>query len=166
MDGPRDYPNKKVRKRKTDFHQFSSVQSLSHVWLFATPWTVAWQASLSITNSRSLIKLMSIELVMPSNHLILCCSLLPPSIFSNIRIFFNESVLGIRWPKYWEFQLQHQSFQWIFRTDFLLDWLVGSPCSPRDSVFSNITVQKHQFLGTQLSLRFNSVINTWLLEKP
>ena len=167
MDGPRDYPNKKVRKRKTDFHQFSSVQSLSHVWLFATPWTVAWQASLSITNSRSLIKLMSIESVMPSNHLIpLSPLLLPPSIFPRISVFKWVSS-SQQVAKVLEFQLQHQSFQWIFRTDFLLDWLVGSPCSPRDSqVFSNLTVQKHQFLGTQLSLRFNSVINTWLLEKP
>ena len=84
--------------------QFSSVQSLSCVWLFATPWTAAHQVSLSITNSRSLFKLMSIESVMPSNHLILCCPLLPlPSIFPSIRVFSNESVLLIRWPKYWSF---------------------------------------------------------------
>ena len=82
--------------------QFTSVQSLSHVQLFATPWTKARQAFLSITNSRSLLKLMSIESVMPPNHLILCCPfLLPPSIFSSIRVFSNESVLHIRWPKYW-----------------------------------------------------------------
>ena len=80
--------------------QFSSVQSLSHVQLFATPWTAALQASLSITNSQSLLKLMSIELVMPSNHLILCRPFLPPSIFPSIRVFSNESVLYIRWPKY------------------------------------------------------------------
>ena len=98
--------------------QFSSFQSLSHVRLFATPWTAACQASLSITNSRSLLKLMFIESVMPSNHLILCCPLLlPPSIFPSIRVFSNESVLQIRRPK--EFRLQHQSFQGIFRTDFL-----------------------------------------------
>ena len=89
----------------------SSVQSLSHVWLFATPWTAARQASLSITNSRSLPKLMSIEFVMTSNHLILCHPLLLPSIFPSIRVFSNESALRIRWPKYWEFQVQHQSFQ-------------------------------------------------------
>ena len=84
-----------------------------------TPWTAAHQASLSISNSWSLLKLMSIELVLPSNHLILCHPLLlPPSIFPIIRVFSNESVLRIRWPKYWEFQLQHQSFQWIFRTYF------------------------------------------------
>ena len=83
---------------------FSSVQSLSHVQLFATLWTAVHQASLSITNSQSLLKLMSIELVMPSNHLILCHPLLlPPSIFPSIRVFSNESVLHIRWPKYWNF---------------------------------------------------------------
>ena len=82
----------------------SSVQSLSCVRLFATPWTAACQASLSITNSQSLPKLMSIESVMPSNHLILCRPLLlPPSIFSSIRVFSSESVLCIRWPKYWSF---------------------------------------------------------------
>ena len=83
---------------------FSSVQSLSCVWLFVTPWTAARQASLSITNSWSLPKLMSIELVIPPNHLILCRPLLLlPSIFPNIRVFSNESALCIRWPKYWSF---------------------------------------------------------------
>ena len=82
----------------------SSVQSLSCVQLFATPWTAACQASLSITNSRSLLKLMSVESVMPSNHFILChLFLLPPSIFPSIRVFSNESALRIRWPKYWSF---------------------------------------------------------------
>ncbi|CAM9746762.1 unnamed protein product [Rangifer tarandus platyrhynchus] len=82
----------------------SSVQSLSCVQLFVTPWTAARQASLFITNSQSLLKLMSIESVMPSNHLILCHPLLPlPSIFPSIRVFSNESVLHIRWPKYWSF---------------------------------------------------------------
>ena len=84
--------------------EFSSVQSLSHVQLFVTPWTAARQASLSITNSRSLPKPMSIESVMPSNHLILCRPLfLLPSIFPSIRVFSNESVLHMRWPKYWSF---------------------------------------------------------------
>ena len=84
--------------------QFSSVQSLSCVQLFATLWTVAHQASLSITNFQSLLKLMSIELVMPSNHLSLCCPLsLLPSILPSIRVFSNQSVLHIRWPKYWRF---------------------------------------------------------------
>ena len=82
--------------------QFSSVQSLNHVRLFATPWTAAHQASLSITNSQSLLKFMSIESVMPSSHLILCCPLLLlPSVFPNIRVFSNESVLHIRWPVAW-----------------------------------------------------------------
>ena len=89
--------------------QSSSVQLLSHVRLSVTPWTAACQASLSITNSRSLLKLMSIMLVMPSNYLILChLLLLPPSIFTSIRVFSSESVLLIRWLNYW---LQHQSFQ-------------------------------------------------------
>ena len=83
---------------------FSSVQFLSRVWLFASPWTAACQASLSITNSHSLPKLISIELVMPSNHLILCCPLLLlPSIFPSVRVFSNESAFHIRWPKYWSF---------------------------------------------------------------
>ena len=86
-------------------HHFSSVQSLSHVRLFVTPWTAAHQASLSITNSQSPPKPMSIVSVMPSSHLILCCHplLLLPSIFPNIKVFSNESVLYIRWPKYWSF---------------------------------------------------------------
>ena len=84
--------------------ELSSVQSLSRVRLFANPWTAALQASPSITNSWRLLRLMSIESVMPSNHLILCCPLLlPPPIFPNIRVFSNESVLHIRWPKYWSF---------------------------------------------------------------
>ena len=88
----------------SDSVQFSSVQSLSRVQLFATPWTAAHQASLSITNSQSLLKVMSIESVMPSNHLIFCHPLLlPPSVFPSIRVFSNESALCIRWPKYWSF---------------------------------------------------------------
>ena len=98
----------------------NSVQLLSHVWLFATPWTAPHQASLSITSSQSLLKLLSIELVTPSNHLILCPSLLfPPSIFPSIRVFSNESILHHHVVKVLKFHLQHQSFQWIFRTDFL-----------------------------------------------
>ena len=87
----------------TEEPEFSSVQSLSRVWLFETPWTAARQASLSITNSRSLLRLISIELVMPSNHLILCHPLLLPSVFPSIRVFSSKSVLCIRWPKYWSF---------------------------------------------------------------
>ena len=86
------------------YSMFSSVQSLSNVWLYVTPWTAARQASLSITNSQTLLKLMSNKLVMPSNHLILCQPLLlPPSIFPSIRVFSNESLLCIRWPKFWSF---------------------------------------------------------------
>ena len=86
------------------YSTFSSVQSLSHIQLFVTPWTAACQVSLSVTNFQSLLKLMSIESVMPSNHLILCWSLLfPPSIIPSIRVFSNESVLHLRWPKYWSF---------------------------------------------------------------
>ena len=99
-------------------YQFSSVESLSHVRLFATPWTAAHQASLSITNSKSLLKLMFIESVMPPNHLICCCSLLLPSIFPSIGVFSNVSS-SHQVAKVLEFQLQHQSFQGIFRTDFL-----------------------------------------------
>ena len=92
------------RKNNTDLILSGSVQSLSHIWLFDTPWTAAYQASLSITNSGRLLKLMSIESVMPSNHLILCCPLLLSlSIVPSIRVFSNESALRIRWPKYWSF---------------------------------------------------------------
>ena len=99
---------------------WGSVQSISWVRLFAIPWTAAHQASLSVTNSQSLLKLMSIESVMPSNYLILCCPfILPPSIFPSIRIFSNESVLSHQVAKVLEIHLQHQSFQWIFSTDLL-----------------------------------------------
>ena len=98
--------------------EFSSVQLLSHVWLFATPWTVVRQASLSINNSQSLCKLMSIESVMPSNHLILCHPLLLlPSIFPSIRVFFQWVSFSHQVAKVLELQLQHLSFQWIFRID-------------------------------------------------
>ena len=102
-----------------------TVQSLSHVWLFATPWTAAHQASLSITNSWSLVKLMSIESVMPSNHLILFHPLLlPPSIFPSIRGFSNELVLHIRWPKYWSFSLSiSPSNEYSGLISFRIDWL-------------------------------------------
>ena len=108
--------------------QFSSVQWLSHVWLFATPWITARQASLSITNSWSSFKLMSIESVMPSSHLILCRPLLLlPSIPPSIRVFSNESTLRVRWPKYWSFSFsiipfkEHHSFQRLI--SFRMDWL-------------------------------------------
>ena len=105
--------------------QFSSVQSLSHVWLFVTPWIAARQASLSITNSKSLLKLMSIESVMPSNHLILCCPLLLlPPIPPSIRVFSNESTLGMRWPKYWSFNFSiSPSNEHPGLISFRMDWL-------------------------------------------
>ena len=105
--------------------QFSSVQSFGHVQLFATPWTAAHQASLSITNSRSLLKLMSIESVMPSNHLILCRPLLlPPSLFPSIRVFSNESVLRIRRPKDWSFSFSiSPSNKYSGLISFRMDWL-------------------------------------------
>src|SRR5574337_374846 len=103
----------------------SSVQLLSHVQLFATPWTAGHQASLSITNSQSLLKLMSIKSVMPSNHLILCCPLLLlPSIFLSIRVFSSESVLHIRWPEYWRFSFSispSNEYSWLI--SFRMDWL-------------------------------------------
>ena len=104
---------------------FSSVQSFSHVQLFATPWTAAHQASLSIINSQSLPKPMSTESVMPSNHLILCCPpLLPPSIFPSIRVFSNESALHIMWPKYWSFSLNTSpSNEYSGLISFRMDWL-------------------------------------------
>ena len=130
----------------------SSVQSLSGVWLFAYPWTAARQASLSITNSQSLLKLTSIESVMPSNHLICRPLLLPLSIFPSIKVFFNESVLSIRWSKYWRslsFSPSMNIQDWLplgctAWISLLSKWLSG--------VSSNTTAQKHQFFGLQLSL--------------
>ena len=143
------------------------VQLLTLVWL-ATPWTAARQASLSITNSQSPPKPMSIESVMPSNHLILCHPLLlPPSIFPSIRLFSNESVIPIRWPKYWNFSFNiSPSNERQGLISFRMDWLDLLPAKGLSRVFSNTTVQKHQFFGTQLSLYFNSHIHTWSLQKP
>ena len=134
--------------------QFSSIQLLNCVQLFATPWTAARQASLSIISSWSLPKPMSIELVMPSNHLILCCPpLLLPSIFPSIRVFSNESALCIRWPKYWSFSfisvLPMNTQDWS-----PLGWTgwISLQSKGLSRVFSNTTVEKHQFFGAQLSL--------------
>ena len=109
---------------KTSLKEYS-VELLSHVWLFATPWIAACQASLSITSSQSLFKLMSIELVMPSNHLILCHPLLfLLSIFPSIRVFSNESVLWSRWPKYWSFSFSiSPSNEYSGLISFRIDWL-------------------------------------------
>ena len=136
------------------FFVFSSVQSLSCVRLFATPWTAACHASLCITNSWSLLKLMSIESVIPSNHLILCRPLLLlPSIFPNIRVFSNESVLPIRCPKYWSFSLSiTSSNEYSGLISFRIHWLEFLAVQGTLSrVFSNTTVQK-QFFSAQLSL--------------
>ena len=104
--------------------QFSSVQSLSRERLFVTPWIAARQVSLYITNSQSLLKLMSIELVMSSNHFILCCPLIPPSIFPSIRVFSSESDLCIKWPKYWSFSFSiSPSNEYSGLISFRMDWL-------------------------------------------
>ena len=110
--------------KKTRHILVSSVQLLSRVQLFATPWTAACQASLSIINSQSLVRFMSIESVMPSNHLILCPLLLLPSIFPSIRVFFSESVLCIRWPKHWSFSFSiSPSNEHSGLISFRRDWL-------------------------------------------
>ena len=140
-------------------NQFSSVQSLRHVQLLVAPWTAACQASLSITNSRSLLKLMSIELLMPSNHHILCCPLLLlSSIFTSIRVFSKESVLCIRWPKYWRFSF---SLPMNIQDLFPLGWTGCFSLKSKglSRVLSNTRVQKHQFFGAQLSLWSNSHIH-------
>ena len=130
------------------------VQSLSCVRLFATPWTAARLASLSIINSRSLLRLMAIELVMPSNHPILCCPLLlKPSIFPSIRVFFNESVLQIMWPKYWSFSFSiSPSNESSGLISFRIDWSDLFAVQGTLSTVFNTTVRKHQFFGAQLSL--------------
>ena len=148
-------------------HQFSSVQFLSRVRVFATPWTAARQASLSISNSWSFLKLMFIELVMPSNHLILCCPLLlPPSIFPSISVFSNESVLRIRWPKYCSFSFNiSPSNEHPGLISFRMDWVDGSPCSSRDSQESSPTPQFKSINTSVLSFlhspTLTSIQNHW-----
>ena len=131
------------------------------------PWTAARQASLSITKSWSPPKSMSIVSVMPSNHLILCCPLLLlSSIFPSIRVFYNESILHIRWPNYWSFSFSiSPSSESSGLISFRTGW-ISLQSKGLSRVFSNTTVQKHQFFGTQLSSQSNSHIHTWLLEKP
>ena len=145
----------------------SSVQSLSRVQLFVTTWTAACQASMSITNSWSLLKLMSIESVMPSNHLILChpCLFLP-SIFPSIRVFSNEWVL--HWPKYSLAKVLELQLRLSNKFDCLplgLTGWISLKSKGLSRVFSNTTVQKHQFFSAQLSIWSNSHTHTWLLEK-
>ena len=143
-----------------------SVRLLSHVWLFVTPWTAAHQTFLSITNSQSSPKLTSIESVMPSSHLTLCHPLLLlPPIPPSIRVISNESTLHMRWPKIWSFSLsispsnEHQDW-------FPLGWTgwISLQSKELSRAFSNTTVQKHQFFGTQLFSQSNSHIHTWPLE--
>ena len=139
----------------------TSVQWLSHVRLFVTPWTAARQASLSITNSQSLLKLMSVESVMPSNHLILCHPLLLlPSIFPSIRVFSKESALRIRWPKYSSFNLSiSPSNEYSGLISFRKDWLdLIAVQGTLKSLLQHYT-QKHQFFGAQLSLWSSSHIH-------
>ena len=133
------YKCMRIRKIHDTSVQFSSVQSLSHVRLFVTPWTAARQASLSITNSQSLLKPVSIESVMPYHPL--SSPSLPAFNLSQDQGLFKWVSSSHQVARVLEFQLQHQSFQWIFRTDFLKDWLVWSPCSPRDSQESSPTPQ-------------------------
>ena len=137
---------------------FSAVQSLSHVSLFATPWTTARQASLSITNSWSPPKPMSIELVMPSSHLILCHPLLLlPPIAPSIRVFSNESALRMRWPKYWSFNFNiSPSNEHSGLISFRIDWFYLLAVQGLSRVFFSTTVGKHQFFNAQLSLWTNS----------
>ena len=148
--------------------QFNSVQLLSHVRLFATPWIAARQASLSISNSQSSLRLTSIESVMPSSHLILCNALLLlPPIPPSIRVFSNESTLHMRWPKYWSFSFSIIPSKEIpGLISFRMDWLDSLQSKGLSRVFSNTTVQKHQFFSTQLSSQSDSHIHTWLMEKP
>ena len=147
--------------------RFRSVQLLSHVRLFVTPRTTAHQASLSFTISWSLLKLMSIESVMLSSHLILCRPLLLlPSIFPSIRIFSNESSLHIRWPKYWSFVSASvhpmNIYDWF---PLGLNGLISLQSKGLSRIFSSTTVQKHKFFGAQPLLWSNSHIHIWLLEK-
>ena len=144
---------------------FSSIQSLSCVWLFATPWIAACQALLSITNSRSLIKLMSIELVMPSSHLILCHPLLLlPPIPPSIRVFSNESSLHMRWPNYWSFSLSiSPSNEHPGLVFFRMDWM---DLLAVQGTLKSLLQHHSSKASIQFSSQSNSHIHTWPLEKP
>ena len=131
---------------------FVLVQSLSWVQLFSNPWTAAREASLSITNSWNLLKLKSIQSVMSSNHLIICCPfLLLPPIFPSIRVFSNESGLHITWPEFWTITIS-PSNEYSGLISFRMDWFDLLAVKGLLRVFYNSTVQKHQFFGAQLSL--------------
>ena len=148
--------------------QFGSIQSLSRVWLFVTPWIAAQQASLSITNSRSLLKLMPIESVMPSSHLILCRPLLLLTpIPASIRVFSNESTLRLRSPKYWSFSLSiSHSNEHPGLISFRMDWLDLLAVQGTLKSLLQHHSSKRQFFSAQLSSQSNSHIHTWPLGKP
>ena len=148
--------------------QFSSVQPLSRVWLFVTPWTAARQASLFITNSWNLLKLMSIESVMPSNHLILCRPLLlPPSILLNIRVFSNESLLCIKWPNYWSISFSISlSNEYSGLISFRIDWFDLLAVQGILKSLLQHHSSKASILWHSAFFIVHSHIPTWLLEKP
>ena len=147
--------------------QFSSVQSLSRVRLFSIPWIAARQASLSITISRSSLRLTSIESVMPSSHLMLGRPLLLlPPIPPSIRLFSNESTLHVRWPKYWSFSFSIIPSKEIPGLIFRMDWLDLLAVQGTLKNLLQHHIQKHQFFGAQPSSQSNSHIHTWPLEKP
>ena len=140
----------------------TSGQLLSHVLLFVTPWTAALQASLSTTNSQSLLKLMAIKSVMSCNHLIPCHPLLLYSIFPSIRVFSNESVICIRWPKYWSFSFSiSPSNEYSGLISFRMDCWISLQSKGLSRVFCNTTVQKHQFFSIQLSLSLICIHDYW-----
>ena len=141
-------------------YYLSSVQSLSRVRLFATPWIAACQASVSITNSRSSLRLTSIESVMPSSHLILCCLLLLPSILPSIRVFSSESTLRMKWPKYWSFSFSIIPSKEIPGLIFRMDWL---DLFARDSQESSPTPQFKSINSLALSLLHSPVITLTFL---
>ena len=142
------------------------VQSLSCVWLFEIPWAAACQASLSFTISQSLLRLISIELVMPSNYLILCYPLLLPSVFPSIRVLSNKSALRIRWPKYWNYSFSSSPSNECSRLiSFRIDWF-GLAVQETLKSLLQYTVQKRQFFSAQPSLWSNLHFHTRLLEKP
>ena len=145
----------------------SSVQSLSRVWLFVTPWTATRQASLSITNSQNLLKRVSIKLVRPSNHLILCRPLLlPPSIFPSIRVVSHKSVLRIRWPKYWSFSFSiSPSNEYSGLISFRMDLLDLLQSKGLKSLLQHHS-SKASILQHSAFFIFQHIFHTWLLEKP
>ena len=136
----------------------AAVQELNLAWLFVTPWSAAHQASLSFSISRSLLKLTSIEFLMPSNHLILCRLLLPlPSVFPNIRVFSNESALGIKWPKDWNFKFSiSPSTEYSGFISFRIDWFDSLQSKRLSRVFYSTTIRRHHIFGAQPSLSWAS----------